>query len=327
MSTQYSSRLFLIIVVGNIFFNIAVFRKPGDFHLSILDSAWDNLQTVLRFAILFCPIYIWCVKKNGCGEHLTLDICNDKEEKTTILSNLLPYVQAAYPVMLAFVLVVKIFTDMPGADSLASETTYLPLFGLTLLPFATFFLIRDTNIPAMIAAWSMCVATLAVTSWLIQSYDYVYSTICYSLIAGFIFIDTAKQNRRIFMLMKKLQVTLKVNEKLAVEAQALELRAMIGNVAHDLKTVKAQPSSPPLTRSHLCFGCIFIPYPFVIAFDVTAEQHRVLERRHVFVGGAFRAAPTRSPSGDHAEDRRLLPRGERLSGHHARHQQLHDHDD
>jgi len=235
MSTQYSARLFLIIVIGNIFFNVATFHRE-DFDVSMTKSVWNNFQSVLRMSVLLCPIYIWIVKKNGCGENLSLDI-NDNKHERSALYFLLPYVQAAYPVMLALVLMVKILTDLPDQNSLASQTTYLPLFGLTLLPFATFFLVRDTSVPAMIFSWGLCVATLTIISYLIQSWDYVYSTICYFLVTGFIFFDTDKQNRRMFALMTKLQDALKVNEQLAVDAQALELRAMIGNVAHDLKTV------------------------------------------------------------------------------------------
>jgi hypothetical protein len=60
----------------------------------------------------------------------------------------------------------------------------------------------------------------------------------YLFATSVVLYDGRRQLMEIYSLISKLQETLAENERLAVEAQALELRAMIGNVAHDLKTVR-----------------------------------------------------------------------------------------
>jgi hypothetical protein len=61
--------------------------------------------------------------------------------------------------------------------------------------------------------------------------------LAYALCSGTLLYDNHHHNQATFALVTKLEDALEENERLAVEAQALELRAMIGNIAHDLKTV------------------------------------------------------------------------------------------
>jgi hypothetical protein len=50
-------------------------------------------------------------------------------------------------------------------------------------------------------------------------------------------IEMRRQNITYFFVSQRLEVLLSENERLADESLANELRHMIGNVAHDLKTV------------------------------------------------------------------------------------------
>ena len=73
----------------------------------------------------------------------------------------------------------------------------------------------------------------------------------YILTTLIIFRDSFQRNKMMRDTVTKLENTLRENEKLAVEAQAIELRAMIGNVAHDLKTVRFSVSRHSLNNFSL----------------------------------------------------------------------------
>jgi len=228
MGTQYSSTMFfIIIVIGNVFFNLSVFRESNDYVVSLQNSLYDNFLSILRIAVILCPVYIWSVKKDGLTDNLSIDFSNNARNTNPYL----PYVQAAYPVVLASLLAIRAVAQM-------SAPRYLPLFGLRMLPYTIFFLIRDTRIEATLTAFGICLALTAYTSCVAQSWDSFSVFLAYGTVSIFTFYDTTRQHRRMFLLLTKLQDALKVNEQLAVDAQALELRAMIGNVAHDLKTVR-----------------------------------------------------------------------------------------
>jgi hypothetical protein len=77
---------------------------------------------------------------------------------------------------------------------------------------------------------------------------------CASLL---IFYDTKRQNDDMLKLVAALQITAEENERLQEESRASELRAMIGNVAHDLKTVRATISCPD--KAH-CISSKRFPY-------------------------------------------------------------------
>ena len=68
-----------------------------------------------------------------------------------------------------------------------------------------------------------------------QTTPFLVIYFCYSLI---ILYDNQRQNLSIFFLAEKLKFSLGENERLADETHASELRHMIANVAHDLKTVR-----------------------------------------------------------------------------------------
>ena len=109
-------------------------------------------------------------------------------------------------------------------------------------PFA-FFIMRDTPIGALIPAWAVGILVSLVNCLYAQDREQLAVLMFYAVGSVIIFSDTWKQSKTMTEMIVKLQNTLKENEELAVEAQALELRAMIGNVAHDLKTVSFYPFS------------------------------------------------------------------------------------
>jgi hypothetical protein len=65
------------------------------------------------------------------------------------------------------------------------------------------------------------------------------SIFIYAYTSLLILYDSDRQNTDMMRVINRLRFTMAENEKLQVEVQATELRAMIGNVAHDLKTVSS----------------------------------------------------------------------------------------
>lgn len=116
----------------------------------------------------------------------------------------------------------------------------LSLSGLKQVAPLAFFVMRDTPSKAIVSSWVICIASSAICCIQAQDKEQFMTLLLYAMASFVIFSDCVEQNRKMVDIVSKLQNTLRENEKLAVEAQAVELRAMIGNVAHDLKTV-----SPP----------------------------------------------------------------------------------
>lgn len=255
LRSQYSSRAFFIILVGNTCLNLATFQDDGDYTLNHSNYG-DLVQAVLRYIVLALPLYIWMAKVDLSDEEYSVD----KNYASNDSSMFIPWAQAAHPVLLSCLLALKVFRDSPGPEVLASEWSQFPSYGLLLLPMVTFFLLRDTKWEALLLTWGIALAVLVILCVRGQSSDMVYSFMTYTAVTGFLFLDATRQQKKMFLLMSKLQETLKVNEQLAVDAQALELRAMIGNVAHDLKTVSSNlfPLSVLLLVSHF-FLSVFVP--------------------------------------------------------------------
>jgi hypothetical protein len=110
--------------------------------------------------------------------------------------------------------------------------------GLRSIPLILFFVLRDTHYAAIWATWFISCATQLLFCMRHKSVDSYMSLLMYALVLGSTSYETMRHSNGMQALIDRLQEALAENERLAVEAQALELRAMIGNVAHDLKTVR-----------------------------------------------------------------------------------------
>jgi hypothetical protein len=100
-------------------------------------------------------------------------------------------------------------------------------------PIIVFCLLRDTRMEGIWIAWVIISCVLCAYCIMLQSPDIAVATLFYLFSSALLYHDSqqhlAKTTAR--------RDTLAENERLAVEAQAAELRAMIGNIAHDLKSV------------------------------------------------------------------------------------------
>ncbi len=115
-------------------------------------------------------------------------------------------------------------------------------------------------IPAMLAMILKGAKWVYVCLTFVMSVVMLIVTMCYYGLLGsipslIIFIpfcmvvmyENQSQNIAVFLLTQSQQNLLEENERLADETHANEMRHMIGNVAHDLKTVSVQ------TILHYCF--------------------------------------------------------------------------
>ena len=115
------------------------------------------------------------------------------------------------------------------------------LAALIVLPMAFYFVMRDTRFEAIMLSWLISVVASLVNLFnTIRWHQWVHPVVPVLFLAVgtfMIYYESHRQNLAMYLLTKKLQLTLNENEKLADETHANEMRAMIANVAHDLKTV------------------------------------------------------------------------------------------
>lgn len=86
-------------------------------------------------------------------------------------------------------------------------------------------------------SWLVSLGSIMAAGFLLnirQTTPFLCLYFAYSII---ILYDNQRQNVSLFFVAEKLKFTLDENNRLADETHASELRHMIANVAHDLKTV------------------------------------------------------------------------------------------
>eukprot|EP01032_Pedospumella_encystans_P005246 gene5246-6234_t len=103
-------------------------------------------------------------------------------------------------------------------------------------PILTAFLLRDTLWEALLGAWLVAVAILVAFCAIVSSVDVIIATFAYVYCSVLIYYDNRHANQKLQNVFTELQRAQEEIDRLSKEAQATELRAMIGNVAHDLKT-------------------------------------------------------------------------------------------
>lgn len=104
-------------------------------------------------------------------------------------------------------------------------------------PILVAFLLRDTRWEALLFSWVTAVSVLVAFSAVEKSPDIIAATVGYVFFSVLLYWDNERHRRQLFAVLAQLRQALVENEQLAEAALALELKAMIGNVAHDLKTV------------------------------------------------------------------------------------------
>jgi hypothetical protein len=238
VTLQYSSHTFLIAAVANSIVNLVVFSDASFLtnfsKMTTVQVLFESFTISLRFSVVCMMWIVWAYKTDG-------SVLNYKASANIVDASWLSLLQSLCPVLMTVVLSVELVFNA-GYEPLNHQQLYIVACAIKVWPLVSAFILRDTNPVALGIAWALCIIALLVNGLRAQAFDLLADTGAYAFTTWIVLYDTYRHNMNVFRLVTKLLDTLKENEALAVEAQALELRAMIGNVAHDLKTVSYLPA-------------------------------------------------------------------------------------
>jgi signal transduction histidine kinase len=250
MCGQYSPRVFLLFAIGSTlysalaYYSFAVAIQQGAFQSTAFIVA--TVSVALRTFSLVLMWLIWCVKPGGIEAPV--------QWLTNRFFHCLPTMQAIFPVAIGLALALRIATTILVGDCSGQYETaridgfcdpYYDHGGISLRltvelifnPILVAFLLRDTPIVAIVLSWALAVAVLVACSVVLDSADIAVATAGYVFCSVLIFFECSRQHQERERVLDELQRTVEENERLAKQEQAKELRAMMGNMAHDLKTV------------------------------------------------------------------------------------------
>ena len=155
----------------------------------------------------------------------------------------LAFVYTLFPVLMNLIFSVFILAEFTSGSYSSPGVVfqYSPAYfaqcGLQVYPLLTFFLLRDIQLAAVLLSWFIALATLLVCCIYTQSIGSLVPLMAYIVISVAIFYEHYCQNKALSVARRTLDLQLAENRRQTAHSQAMELRAMIGNVAHDLKTV------------------------------------------------------------------------------------------
>ena len=241
ISRHYSPSSFLLLVLGNVAYNIGVFSNSEVFLFSPFRSYTRFICLVLslslRLVAFFQVCSIWLFK--SASEEQLHEASAIDDQQTNSTTNL-QAMQCAYPILMSVSLSIHIFLEFFDNTCTDTKVLNIAIVGLKTYSMVTFFLLRDTDMKALLCAWGNGIMMMLICAIKFQSRIHFGDVLAFSFVSSVIFYDSFRQQKVMNQIVDKLQQTLELNDQLAVEAQALELRAMIGNVAHDLKTVRKE---------------------------------------------------------------------------------------
>ena len=195
------------------------------------------LSLALRLVAFFQVCSIWLFK--SASEEQLHEASAIDDQQTNSTTNL-QAMQCAYPILMSVSLSIHIFLEFFDNTCTDTKVLNIAIVGLKTYSMVTFFLLRDTDMKALLCAWGNGIMMMLICAIKFQSRIHFGDVLAFSFVSSVIFYDSFRQQKVMNQIVDKLQQTLELNDQLAVEAQALELRAMIGNVAHDLKTVRKE---------------------------------------------------------------------------------------
>lgn len=120
------------------------------------------------------------------------------------------------------------------------DTNGLPeetLAQLMLMPIVFHIILRDSLVGTFYVSYLVSFACITIAAFMLNIRQVTPFLAIYFFFSTVIHYDNQRQNLSLFFLAEKLKYSLSENERLADETHASELRHMIANVAHDLKTV------------------------------------------------------------------------------------------
>lgn len=122
----------------------------------------------------------------------------------------------------------------------AAEMRALPFDTVAVLMFCPILytcIMRETRFEYLVLSYTIVCFTLVFCACMIHSTNSITLIAPYMVFGILILYDSSNQNMLSFLNNRQLKQTLVENEKMAVNARSVEMRHLIANVAHDLKTV------------------------------------------------------------------------------------------
>lgn len=114
------------------------------------------------------------------------------------------------------------------------------VISVMLFPLAFCIAFRGTSFGIQIITWLISLIFIFTTTIYVNILPNIPYIIIYAPISLFLIYESERQNKLIFLIAGRLSELLEENERLADETHANELRHMLGNVAHDLRTVRLE---------------------------------------------------------------------------------------
>lgn len=108
---------------------------------------------------------------------------------------------------------------------------------IMLIPLTTSIVFRGIPFTVQIFSWVMTLAFIVCSAAFVRLDQSFVSLCIFAPSSLFMLYEGERQNRMMFHMTDRMSFLLQENERLADETHANELRHMLGNVAHDLKTV------------------------------------------------------------------------------------------
>ena len=252
LSQYYSSNAFLAFTVGNTIYSCLSFVSFG---LCLQNNYFSYnafiIATVCVLMRLLAVALLWLI---WIGKPDRAESKAPESLVVVYLRTWLPEIQAVYPVMISLSLTFRLIVQLVMGycnqnavlDPLSSFCSpYFDNGGVSLRlavelmfnPILTAFLLRDTFWEALFGAWVVAVAILIGFCAIVSSVDVFIATAAYVYCSVLIYNDNRHASQNLQDVFTELQRAQEEIDRLSKEAQAIELRAMIGNIAHDLKTV------------------------------------------------------------------------------------------
>lgn len=201
------------------------------------------------FAIILIWILVW-LKRNDNGN--TLNARNVAVVRYATDTPLTMYLQNGTIVyiscVLGFWLLVRVsegqcedrlsvfnFVCNPNQDSYG-----LPIdsvVALMVMPLTFCVVLRGSSFLVHLITWLLTLGFLVATAAFVRIDQNLPFFIAFAPTSLILLYESERQNKVIFLVTERLSFLLEENERLADETHANELRHMVGNVAHDLRTV------------------------------------------------------------------------------------------
>ena len=113
-----------------------------------------------------------------------------------------------------------------------------PLLAVLFVPLCVFFILKDSSLRIVLSSSVMIGASLIVSAILVQPKCLLFIILIYFPANAFIVLEGHRQNYAVFHNFKKLKNALAEQFRIQDEIRNSELRHIISNVAHDLKSVR-----------------------------------------------------------------------------------------